>query len=170
MINMSSGANKITVLDYRPEARPGGSSSTVGKSKLIACTRSAIRSSKKVVDRQFMNEQIGGYVLQIPEPRPRVAKMRACNDLRRGRTCNLLIRSQTPFHWASRPFSRTTIEWLLLFFLFFFKQYKYWWLLGRLKALKGIQRHQYCTCATNLHGLLVRELWKKSVQFGGRLI
>ena len=25
-------------------------------------------------------------------------------DRRRGRTCNLLIRSQAPFHWASRPY------------------------------------------------------------------
>ena len=25
------------------------------------------------------------------------------NDRRRGRTCNLLIRSQAPYHWASRP-------------------------------------------------------------------
>ena len=27
------------------------------------------------------------------------------NDLRRDRTCNLLIRSQAPCHWASRPVS-----------------------------------------------------------------
>ena len=48
----------------------------------------------------YVLEATNRHYSGIYSKKPREKKK---NDRRRGRTCNLLIRSQAPYHWASRP-------------------------------------------------------------------
>ncbi|KAJ5096902.1 hypothetical protein N7456_007623 [Penicillium angulare] len=49
------------------------------------------------------NPTIKKYILKVPSITPKIKRKYKKIDRRRGRTCNLLIRSQAPCHWASRP-------------------------------------------------------------------